>query len=188
MIGVLLLGLLQAQTDREGLDFFEQRIRPLLVDHCYACHSSAAEKLKGDLLLDSRDGVLKGGAEGPVLVPGDPVRSRLLTALRWTDPDLKMPPKANERLTPAQIADVEAWIRRGAPDPRTGKALPKNKAPWSLAPLTDAARPSIDAFIDATLAGKGLKAAPPADRRTLLRRVAFDLTGLPPGEDDGADY
>ena len=125
MIAALLLALLQEQpqADREGIYFFESRIRPVLVERCYACHSSAAEKVKGDLLLDSRDALLKGGADGPVLVPGDPARSRLLRALRWTDPDLKMPPKA--KLSPAQIADVETWIRRGAPDPRTGGTATK---------------------------------------------------------------
>ncbi len=143
MIAALLSFLLQA--DREGAEFFEQRIRPLLADRCYACHSTRAEKVKGDLLLDSRDGTLKGGADGPVLVPGDPGQSRLIAAVRWSDPDLKMPPK--EKLSAAQIADLEAWVRRGAPDPRTGKPPPRAKPPWSLAPLQTSPLSSIDAWL-----------------------------------------
>ncbi len=181
----LLLALL-LQVDRDGLEFFEQKIRPVLVERCYKCHGAEAEKVKGGLLLDTRDGLLKGGDDGPVLAPGDPAKSRLILAVRWTDPDFKMPPK--EKLQAAQIADLEAWVKRGAPDPRTGKPISKIKPPWSLEPLKSSKLDSIDAFIDATLAAKGLKPAPPADRRTLLRRVTFDLTGLPPGEDDGADY
>ncbi len=182
---IALLALL-LQADREGVEFFEQRIRPLLADRCYACHSTRAEKVKGDLLLDSREGVLKGGAEGPVLVPGDPDRSRLIAAVRWTDPDLKMPPK--EKLSAAQIADLESWVRRGAPDPRSGKPPPRAKPLWSLAPLQPSSLLSIDAFIDAKLAEKGLTPAPHADRRTLLRRVTFDLSGLPPTPEEVAAF
>jgi mono/diheme cytochrome c family protein len=98
----------------DGAEFFEQKIRPILVERCYKCHSREAEKLKGGLLLDSRAGVLKGGENGPVIVPGDPDRSTLIKAVRYTDPDLQMPPK-NQKLPDQQIADLEAWVKMGTP-------------------------------------------------------------------------
>src|SRR5262245_31597795 len=97
----------------EQLDFFESKIRPVLVDRCYQCHSASAEKLKGGLLLDSREGLSKGGDDGPIVIPGDPNRSRLIIALRYTSDDLKMPPK--QPLRPEQVASFEAWIKMGAP-------------------------------------------------------------------------
>src|SRR5204863_9012020 len=98
--------------------FFENKIRPLLVNNCYKCHSSHAEKVKGDLLLDSREGVFRGGESGPVIVPGDPEKSRLIKAIRYTDPDLQMPPK-DKKLSDAEIADLTTWVKMGATDPRT---------------------------------------------------------------------
>ena len=100
----------------EGVALFEQHIRPLLVEQCYKCHSAQAEKVKGHLFLDTRQGMAKGGAGGPIVVAGEPEKSRIIEALKWTDPDLKMPPKT--QLTPQQIAWFEAWIKVGAPDPR----------------------------------------------------------------------
>jgi len=108
--------LAQEAVDPEGLDLFEKRIRPVLVEKCYSCHSAKAQKLKGALHLDTREGTLKGGDTGPAVVPGDPAKSLLLTAIRHADPDMKMPPK--EKLPAAVVADFEAWIKRGAPDPR----------------------------------------------------------------------
>ncbi len=178
--------------DREGIEFFEKRIRPVLADRCFSCHSARAEKLKGGLRLDSREGLLKGGQSGPAIVPGDPEKSRLVRAIRHVDEDLRMPPKG--KLPDAAIADFEAWVRRGAPDPRTGPAPGAGNAPpWSLQPVADPkppevaggwARTPIDRFILAKLEEKGLKPAPEADRRTLLRRAAFDLTGLPPAPEE----
>src|SRR5829696_1673554 len=101
----------------DGVAFFEQKVRPLLVKHCYECHSADAKKVKGALRLDTRDDTLKGGANGPAVVPGEPARSRLVTAVRYTDDALKMPPKA--KLSAQEIADLEAWVKMGAPDPRT---------------------------------------------------------------------
>ena len=102
----------------EAIEFFEKKIRPVLVSRCYECHSSASKKLKGGLLLDSREGLLKGGDSGPALVVGDAAKSLLIKAVQQTDPDLQMPPKPQEKLSAAQIADLEAWIKMGAPDPR----------------------------------------------------------------------
>src|SRR4051812_14187716 len=103
----------------EGAEFFEKNIRPLLVEHCYQCHSVGAEKGgKGKLLLDSRDATLKGGEGGPILGAGSPDGSRLIKALRWKDDKLQMPPK--KALAPEQVALFEQWVKMGAPDPREG--------------------------------------------------------------------
>jgi mono/diheme cytochrome c family protein len=178
----------------DGLEFFEKRIRPLLSEHCYACHAAGAKKVKGGLRLDSRASVLKGGATGPALVPGRPDESLLLRAVRSLDPDLQMPPKG--RLSEAQIADLAFWIERGAPDPREetqaelptpalkGPTIEEGRAFWAFRPLADVPSPGaghpVDAFVDSALARAGLVAAPEADREVILRRLTFDLTGLPP--------
>src|SRR5476651_2694244 len=113
----LLSGLLNARTavaqdppkpTAESLDFFEKKIRPLLVDRCYSCHSAEAKKIKGALRVDSRETLLKGGDTGPALVPGDPEKSLLLKAVRYVDPDLKMPPK--QKMAAAQIDDLARWV------------------------------------------------------------------------------
>ncbi len=189
-LGFLLSLALQA-PDREGFDFFEKRIRPVLAEHCYTCHSAQAKRLKADLRLDTREGLLKGGASGPAIVPGQPEKSRLVRAIRHVDPDLAMP---KEKLPDEVIGDFEAWVRRGAPDPRVPDA-PKEAAPdprshWSFqapreAPVPavkgkDWVRTPVDAFVLAKLEEKGLSPNPPADPRTLLRRSSYDLTGLPP--------
>src|SRR5262245_50580516 len=113
-----------AQTESgtpEQVAFFEQRIRPLLVNHCYECHSRGAKKLRGGLALDSRAGVRKGGDSGPAIVAGQPDRSLLIKAVRHDDKDLRMPPKG--KLAQAEIADLTTWIRMGAPDPRDDKVV-----------------------------------------------------------------
>jgi hypothetical protein len=199
LIAVALLGAISARAaapavSPHGLEFFEKKIRPVLVAQCYKCHSSKSQKVKGGLLLDSREATLKGGDSGPALVPGQPKKSRLLTALSYTDHELQMPPKA--QLPAAQIKDFETWIKMGAPDPRVGKAPPKKdivKAAenfWSFQPLTNAPPPtvkntnwiktSIDRFILAKLEEKNLTPVASATRRTLIRRATFDLIGLPP--------
>jgi len=170
--------------DPAGVEFFEAKVRPVLVERCYSCHSASAEKLKGNLLLDTREGTLKGGDQGPSVVPGDLDRSLLIKAVRFTDPDLRMPPK--KKLPADQIADLEAWVRRGAPDPRAasaGKAAldaARAKSHWAFQPLKEPALRSVDEYIAASLEKKGLRLSPPADRRTLIRRVTYDLSGLPP--------
>ncbi len=187
----------QKLTD-DQTDFFEKKIRPVLADHCYKCHSAGAEKLKGGLLLDTRDGLLTGGDSGPALVPGKPEKSILVKAVRYEDEDLAMPPKG-QKLSDEQIANLEAWVKMGAPDPREGKAavaglkvdMAKAKQHWAFRPVSNPPTPKandplhwvqtpIDAFVLARLQEKGLTPSPKADRLTLIRRVTFDLIGLPP--------
>jgi len=167
------------------VEFFEKRIRPLLAAKCYACHS-ARTLASGGLVLDSRAGWMKGGSRGQAIIPGQPEASILIQAVTHSDPALSMPPAA--KLTEAELADLTAWIAGGAPDPRTDAAprasgidFAKGRQYWAFQPLP-AAKPGarIDTFLLAALRSNGLVPAPPADKRTLLRRVTFDLTGLPP--------
>jgi hypothetical protein len=196
---------LDAQTGpptRGGVELFETRIRPVLVDSCYRCHSADAEggKVKGGFRLDTREGLLKGGESGkPAVVPGNAEASLLVEAIRHTNADLQMPPK--KKLGDRQVADFITWINMGAPDPRASPALSPQvikaqdrRSFWSFqAPtdppvprVTDAAwtRTPIDRFVLAKLEAKGLKPSPEADKRTLIRRVTYDLTGLPPTPDE----
>ena len=199
-LGLSLAGLfpcLPAQQDPSGIEFFEKKIRPLLAENCYACHSSKT-LATADLLLDSKTGVLKGGSRGTAVIPGAPDDSLIVRALSYDDPDLKMPPSG--KLSNQQIADVRRWIELGAADPRTDEAQPATTDGgidfdeagtfWAFQPVTNRAPPEvrqsdwprtyIDHFILAKLEANGLRPAPPADKRTLLRRLKFDLTGLPP--------
>src|SRR2546426_2842813 len=183
----------------EDFEFFEKKIRPILVENCYKCHSAQSEKVKGGFLLDTREGVLKGGETGPAIVPGDPEKSLLIKAVRYTDKDLQMPPK-DKKLPDAQIADLAAWVKMGAPDPRVtevraaGTAAAKAKTWWAFQPLLLPKVPGardknpIDSFIDEKLAAVGVAKAGRADRRSLLRRATFDLTGLPPTPDEIAAF
>src|SRR5688572_14719989 len=189
---VLSLASLRLAAAESELEFFEKRIRPVLVENCYKCHSAESEKLKGGLLLDTKEGIARGGESGPVIVPGDPEASSLIKAVRWTDEKLQMPPK--KKLSEAQIADLVHWVKIGAPDPRTGNAgttkLASASDHWAFQPPERHPSPSvknpawprneIDFFILAKLEESGLAPAPPADRRSLLRRATYDLTGLPP--------
>lgn len=191
-----------ADPAAEGIEFFEKKIRPILVQHCSECHSSEHKK-RGGLLLDSREGWLVGGDTGPAIVPGDPEKSLLILAVRQTDKDLRMPPK--QKLTDTQIADLVTWVKNGAVDPRQaivgkpeeltarpkyGMSLEAGRKFWSFQPVQRPlvpvvknatwARNDIDNFILARLDQAGVTPVQAADRRTLLRRVTFDLTGLPP--------
>src|SRR5690349_21680229 len=194
--------ILAADLSPAQLQFFENRIRPVLAENCYKCHSQQAEKVKGGLLLDTKEGLLKGGDTSPAIVPGYPEKSLLLKAIRYTDADLQMPPKGN-KLPDTAIADVEAWVKMGAPDPRSATAAQRNwadsgKKHWAWQPLTapsvptvtDASWPktTIDNFILAKLEGKNLKPNPPADKRTLIRRATFDLIGLPPTPEEVEEF
>ncbi|MFT5525060.1 MAG: hypothetical protein ACI9HK_003026 [Pirellulaceae bacterium] len=175
----------------EDIEFFEKRIAPILKRRCYECHSHESGKAKGGLVLDSRHGWQKGGSEGAAIVPGKPGESLLMEAVRYES--YEMPPK--EKLPASEIALLEKWIEMGAPDPRESKA-PKTapKKLWALQPIALPAVPTVkdakwprdalDAFILARLESEGLSPASSADRYTLLRRVTFDLTGLPPTPDD----
>src|SRR5690348_385562 len=117
MISGLAWSVARAGDDAAGAAFFESKIRPVLVKHCYECHSVESGKSKGGLQLDTKLGIRSGGDTGPAVVPGDPAKSLLLTAIKHTDPDLEMPPK-KDKLPDAVIADFEAWIKSGAADPR----------------------------------------------------------------------
>ena len=200
MIGLLLF-LAQVEPSREGIEFFEKKIRPILVERCYDCHSAKAQKAKAGLLVDSREGLLRGGDSGPALVPGKPEESLLLKAIRYEG--MEMPPKEKGRLPPEQLADFETWIVLGAPDPRKGDAaaparsaidFSKAREFWSFRPVRDPALPAVrdaawpagavDRFVLSRLEARGLRPGPDADRRALLRRVTFDLVGLPPSPEE----
>jgi hypothetical protein len=187
-----LLGSAQAQDAApNATELFEKKVRPLLAERCYSCHSG--RKQKGGLLLDSRQALLKGGDSGPAVVPGEPDQSLLFKAVRY-DAELKMPPpKEKARLSREQVADIETWIRRGAPYPEAPASLKAEDLAWEArkkwvfeAPADPAVPPRasgespIDAFLRAKLEARGLSMAAPADKRTLLRRVTYDLVGLPP--------
>ncbi|HEU0123996.1 MAG TPA: PSD1 and planctomycete cytochrome C domain-containing protein [Bryobacteraceae bacterium] len=179
-----------ALSGAEGDDFFESRIRPVLAEKCYGCHSSKLREPKANLQLDTRAGLRKGGDSGPVILPGDPAGSRLLTAISYTDFHLRMPPTG--KLPDAAIADFKSWIAGGAPDPRVdgpvaaarkaGIDLDRGRKFWAFQPLEGSPWPSggIDSFLLAKLEAKSLRPAPETSRRAWLRRVTFDLTGLPP--------
>ncbi|TMQ33544.1 MAG: DUF1553 domain-containing protein [Planctomycetota bacterium] len=194
MLGLLLPTAAPAAEASRQFEFFEQHIRPVLIKHCYRCHSANATKVKGGLLLDTRDGLRKGGSRGPALVPGNPGSSLLLKALRYED--LEMPPSG--KLPDKVIADFEKWIKDGAADPREAKAAAappafdreaarrfwafRPPARQSLPHVRNQAWPAqpIDFFILARLEQAGFEPAPAAGRRTWLRRISFDLIGLPP--------
>jgi hypothetical protein len=189
-----------ADKDARGIAFFEAKIRPVLVTNCYKCHSAATGKAQGGLQLDTRAGIRAGGDRGPAVVPGDPDASLLLTALSHTDSSLTMPPK-KERLPASVLNDVKMWIRMGAPDPREGEAASARASIdyaagrqfWAFqkpvphkSPATKRpgwGRRELDQFILAKLEGAGLKPAPDAEPATLLRRLHFDLVGLPPSSE-----
>ena len=182
----------------EQRDFFEKKIRPVLVDKCYKCHSEKAEKIKGGLTLDTREGVRRGGDNGPAVVPGDLKKSLLVEAVRYANKDFAMPPqKSGGKLPDEVIQDFEKWVQMGAPDPRDGAAqvvkkydAEKARTWWAFQPLKKPAVPEVqdaawarsdlDRFVLAGLEAKGLKPAAEADKLTLIRRVYFDLIGLPP--------
>lgn len=177
-------------TIRCGIEFFEKKIRPLLVKHCYECHGPAEASAK--LRLDSKAGWEKGGQGGPAIVPGDPSASLLIRAVSHRDPQLKMPPKeAGGKLSDAQIDDLTKWIRQGAHDPRTGTKIvtdieAASQRHWAFQPIVppalDANAHPIDFLIERKLRENHLVATEPADMRTLVRRTTFDLIGLPPTE------
>jgi hypothetical protein len=203
LVGVILVGMVVpagaaepaiSAADRE---FFEAKVRPILVERCYSCHSAGAKVVRGNLLLDTRAGWATGGDLGPAVVPGNLEESTLVQAIGWEDDALKMPPKG--KLVEAEVAVLVDWVRRGAPDPRTGPAparevrtidVEAGRSHWAFGPLAappvpmvtrgDWARNPIDRFIQAAQEAKGLTPGAPAERRVLVRRLYFDITGLPP--------
>ena len=198
--GLMLAGMLSGlnavalEPSKEDIEFFENKVRPVLVDNCFSCHSSKAPKLKGGLSVEFRDALLKGGETGPAIVPGAPEKSLLITAVKYKDADLLMPPK-DKRLTDQQIADLEVWIRHGAAFSKNAAIASKvygeaDKNHWAFKPFIKPAIPSvvesnwvktpIDSFIVAKLEANSMKPSAMADKRTLIRRATFDLTGLAP--------
>ena len=185
------------ESPSEGVEFFETKIRPILIDNCFSCHSTG-KKQKANLLLDSRAGMLLGGDSGAAIVPGKPEQSRLLRAVGYDDEVLKMPPKA--KLPDSVIADLAKWVKMGAPWPEGTPGAPavakaafdmqERRKHWAWQPIKSPALPtvkqlawpanSIDYFVLAGLEAAGLAPAQPADKRTLLRRVTYDLIGFPP--------
>ena len=187
----------------EGIEFFENHIRPVLVKNCYKCHSQKAGKAKGELQLDTQAGLLKGGEVGPAIVPGNPKASLLIQAVSYDNGDLQMPPKT--KLPQASIDKLIQWVAMGAPDPRDGKTaditdkdafdIAERKAEhWAWQPVrrdiqppsvetvggADWASTAVDRFILAKLQAAELSPSVRATRRTLVRRLYFDLIGLPP--------
>ena len=192
----------------EENDYFESKVRPVLIEHCHKCHSGDKDaKVKGGLQVDSKAALLKGGSSGPGLVAGQPDRSLIIKAIRFTDPNLQMPPK--DKLPDSVVADLENWVRMGAPDPRFGKAvavlktdedLAKAKKHWAFQPVVKPEPPKpkahlkswiqndIDLFVLTKLEEKGLFPSPIADKWTLVRRAYFDLIGMPPTAKEAEEF
>ncbi len=192
-------------VDAAGMEFFEKNIRPVLADKCYGCHSADSGKQKGGLSLDTRDGIRMGGDSGHAVVPGNAKESLLLRALHYTDKDMQMPPKKEGGQLPAEvIGKFEQWVTMGAPDPREGKASvtpgrPVVRKNWDIAAgrkfwayqapvaaatpaVKDAAWPrgEVDRFLLAAQEAKGIHPVSDAEPRALVRRIYFDVIGLPP--------
>ncbi len=201
------------KPDATGTDYFERFIRPVLAQKCYGCHSKESGKQKGGLLLDTREGIRMGGDSGHAVVPGDPTESLLLNAIRYTDKEMEMPPKKEGGKLPEEtIAHFEQWIRMGAPDPRGGATLTQAtqstpKKTWDMKTAkefwafqlpkahqppavkdTSWPRTDVDRFILAAQEAAKLKPVADAYRTTLIRRVYFDLIGLPPQPEEVAAF
>jgi mono/diheme cytochrome c family protein len=203
ILALLAIAIPARADDPRAAEHFEKKVRPLIVTQCLECHGADPKKIKGGLRLTSRAEMLKGGESGPALIPGDPAKSRLIHAVRYEADDLKMPPKG--RLKVSEISDLEAWVKSGANWPEAKAPTAESAKPgrlfteeqkqfWAFQPIRDRPLPNvrdttwlrspIDAFILAKLEEKGLRPARPANRYSLLRRVTFDLTGLPPTLDE----
>jgi cytochrome c553 len=197
-----------ADANPAGVEYFERNVRPVLADNCYRCHSNSATKVRGDLYLDTVSGILKGGEDGPVIMPGDPDHSPLISAIRREDKDTQMPPK--QALTESQVAVIVNWVKMGAPGPKdmpviSGQPVTASGAPvhdptaeyprlrkqlWSWQPIKTGiaptgpdqawARDDIDLYVLAKQEEKDLHPSPDADKPTLIRRATFDLIGVPP--------
>ncbi len=192
---LLLLALLapaaQAAETADAREFFEARVRPVLAKNCFACHTSSR---MGGFEMKSREAFLKGGNSGPAVVPGEPEKSLLIQAIEQTHPRLKMPPGG--KLKEEEIRDLAAWVKTGAVWPEgppvapVATVTPEQKSFWAFQPVRKPAPPKVngrswpkaplDYFVLSALEGRGLKPVGPADKRTLIRRVSFDLIGLPP--------
>jgi hypothetical protein len=183
-----------AQDTADKVAFFEKRVRPIFAQRCYSCHSETAGKRKGGLTLDRRERLMQGGGSGPVVVPARPKASLLIRAVRYESEELRMPPSG--QLAAREIDDLVEWVRQGAvmppdADHKTGRrTIAEGRQHWAFQPLRKAPPPAlrdaswpkrpIDVWIRAGLERQGLEPSPEADRRTLIRRLTFDLIGLPP--------
>ena len=188
----------EEKFDAAGLEFYEKNVRPIFVQHCYKCHSTQEGVSKGGLLMDSRAAMIAGGDQGPGIVPGNLEKSLILLAVRQTDPELSMPPRKTEgKLPEAKIATLEKWIAMGAPAPTGAQAVKltglseKARGHWAFKPVGECAVPTklsspgwcqneIDAFVLEKLDQQGLRPSPAAEGEALLRRLSYDLIGLPP--------
>ena len=204
IVGAILALSVSTPLAAQGTDveFFETKIRPVLVQRCYSCHNSKMAAPKGELILDTKEGLLKGGASGPVLEPGRPADSRLLKVMSYTDPLVHMPPSG--KLADAVLEDFAQWVANGAVDPRVsapalasaspqykGMSLDEGRKWWAFQPVAAHAAPKvppaqgrpvnkIDNFILAKLAEKNLQLSPPAEKRTLVTRAYVGLLGFKP--------
>jgi len=210
--GLLLLGSCLASVQaalgqdgdpKAGVEFFERKIRPLLVQHCYECHSAKSKLLQGGLRLDHRAGFLQGGDSGPSVVPGKPEESSLIAAIGY-EGDTQMPPKG--KLPAEEIKLLTEWVRRGAPLPedqssavaKAGIDFAAGRKFWSFQPPrrvdptavknADWIQRPMDAFILAALEKQQLAPSPPASRSVMIRRAMFDLVGLPPTPEEIAQF
>ena len=183
-----------ATPSAEGVAFFEKKIRPALIKYCYECHSEESGKTRGGLLLDTREGMLQGGDNGNVLA-GDPyTKSLFWEAISWADMDMEMPPK---KQMPAEvIQSFRSWLQMGAPDPRNRQKivlkskvdLESGRKHWAFKSLTATPGATIDSLVSARLTSASLTPVGPADASTLLRRLSFDLIGLPPAPEELATF
>ena len=199
----------KSPVNQGGARLFESKIRPLLVEHCYDCHSEESGERKGGLLLDRESGWLKGGDTEKAIVPGAPESSLLIKAIRYGDEKLQMPPKY--QLDPEDLKTLERWVRNGAPGPADdmgqttfsrlgdqGFLFDQAKEHWAFQPVRDLTPPEvndplwnrnpIDRFVFARLKKAGLKPSRQADDRTFIRRLTFALTGLPPTPTEVSAY
>ena len=190
---------------KSQLEFFEGKIRPIFAENCYKCHSGTSGAPKAGLELDWKGGWEKGGNYGPSIIPGDPEKSVLIQAVRYTDNDLQMPPTG--KLSNDQINDLVSWIRMDAPDPRTARPAAADavaygggnkKDHWAFKPVANPKPPAvkqtawikndIDRFVLSKLESSGMAGNEMADKRTLIRRAYFDLIGLPPTPEQVASF
>jgi len=205
--GVLGMAAPGEKASPAGIAHFEAKVRPVLVRHCYACHSAKAGKSEGGLRVDSRAALRAGGGRGPAVVPGSPEKSLLLAALNHAEHAPRMPP-SGDRLPASVLADLTTWVRMGAPDPREGEPVAAAPRPpvtleagrrfWAfrkpvaakLPVVKNAAWPKgdLDRFVLAGLEARGLAPSPDAEPATLLRRLHFDLVGLPPSPEAGRRF
>ncbi|HEV3117894.1 MAG TPA: DUF1549 domain-containing protein, partial [Gemmataceae bacterium] len=184
-LSVALASAALARGQRPEETFFELKVRPVLADKCFKCHGG--KKISHGLRVDSRLALLTGGESGPAIIPGAPEKSLLIQALRYAHPDIKMPP--DKPLPAAVIADFATWIKQGAVWPQTSSPGFQRQRHWAFAPVKSCAPPSdaggwsenpIDRFVAAGQRQHGVRPVALADRRTLIRRVTYDLIGLPP--------